>query len=90
MIVGKNRLTPVRLQDKPVSLTSLYDGMPIAITLSKAGKMKKITMALVAGVTTGIAIYLIGKMIIKKKSAQQDVENSMARPKGIHAYEYTL
>jgi hypothetical protein len=65
--------------------------MPIAITLSKAGKMnKKITVALLAGVTTGIALYFIGKAINEKKSAKQNDKDRSGGPKRSYAYEYTL
>jgi formate-dependent nitrite reductase membrane component NrfD len=69
-----------------------YDGMPIAITLSKPGKMnKKTTVALLAGVSAGIAIYLISKAIKEKKSNKRKDRNSFARPKKeTYAYEYSL
>jgi hypothetical protein len=65
--------------------------MPIAFTLSKADKMnKKITVGLIAGITAGIAIYLISKMISEKKSIRQDGKDRSARPKRKYAYEYSL
>ena len=51
---------------------------------------KKIALALVAGITTGIAIYLIGWVVKEKKSPGQADENSLTKPKGAYAYEYTL
>jgi hypothetical protein len=65
--------------------------MPIAITLLNPGKMdKKIALALVAGITTGIAIYLLSKVMKEKKSAGQADENSLTKPKRTYSYEYTL
>lgn len=51
---------------------------------------KKITMALAAGVTAGIAIYLISKMIKEKKSNKRNDKSRSARPKRTYAYEYSL
>jgi len=74
-----------------IFLTRDYGGMPIAITLSKQGKMnKKMTVALVAGVSAGIVIYFISKAIKEKKSTKRNDKNSLARSKRTYAYEYTL
>lgn len=51
---------------------------------------KKIALALVAGITTGIAIYLLSKVMKEKKSGGQADENSLTKPKRTYSYEYTL
>jgi hypothetical protein len=59
--------------------------MPIAITLLNPGEMnKKTTIGLIAGITAGIAIYLISKMINEKKSHRQNEQNMSARPKRMY------
>lgn len=51
---------------------------------------KKMTIGLVAGITTGIAIYFITKMINEKKLNRQNDRERSARPKRLYPYEYTL
>ncbi len=51
---------------------------------------KKTTIGLIAGITAGIAIYLISKMINEKKSNRQNKQDKSARPKRMYPYEYTL
>ena len=47
-------------------------------------------VALAAGVTAGIAIYLISTMINEKKLNKLHDKNKSARPKRTYAYEYSL
>ena len=49
---------------------------------------KKIAIAVVAGITTGIAIYLITKMIKEKKAVNRN--DRTIKPKRTYAYEYSL
>ena len=51
---------------------------------------KKIALALVAGITTGIAIFLLSKVKKEKKSAGPTDENSVTNPKRTYSHEYTL
>ena len=51
---------------------------------------KKVTVALVAGVSAGIVIYLISTLIKEKNSKRRTDKNSFARPKRTYAYEYSL
>jgi len=68
-----------------------YDGMRIAITLSKPGKMnKKITVAVIAGITAGIAIYLISKRIKEKNAYKRSDKRRAPKPNKAYAFEYTL
>lgn len=51
---------------------------------------KKITVGLIAGITAGIAIYLISKIIREKKSIRQAEKDRSARPRRRYSYEYSL
>jgi hypothetical protein len=51
---------------------------------------KKITVAVVAGVTAGIAIYLISKMIKEKNRYIRNDMGRSTKPKETYAYEYSL
>ncbi|MEP7374446.1 MAG: hypothetical protein ABI675_13715 [Chitinophagaceae bacterium] len=51
---------------------------------------KKITGVVLTGIATGIAIYLINKVVKEKRARKRNDLRRSTKPKRTYAYEYSL